>query len=226
MFTLRPFLKKTMMAQKLSLFSAANFGSKAFITKPAPHFEGMAWHKDDFKKISLGDYSGKYVVLFFYPLDFTFVCPTEIIDYSLKAKDFRKIGCEVIGCSVDSHFSHRQWDLTPREEGGLGGLDIPLLADLNKQVSEDYGVLLDAGMALRGTFIIDDKGVLRHSTINDLPVGRNIDETYRLVQAFQYTDKHGEVCPASWTPGEKTMEPNTNSKVTKLYWKEQHAKKN
>ena len=211
--------------RKSPMFAMANFSSKAFITKPAPHFAGTAWHKDDFKDISLKDYLGKYLVLFFYPLDFTFVCPTEIVDYSNIAKNLRKINCEVVGCSVDSHFSHRQWDLTPKEEGGLGGLDIPLLSDITKNVAKDYGVLLDGGIALRGTFIIDDKGVLRHSTINDLPVGRNVEETKRLVQAFQYTDKHGEVCPASWSPGEKTMEPSVDSKVTKLYWKEAHAKK-
>lgn len=199
--------------------------SKAIVQKHAPDFKGTAWYKG-FKQISLGDYVGKYLVLFFYPLDFTFVCPTEIIDYSNKAKEFRKHHCEVVGCSVDSHFTHRQWDLTPKEEGGLGGLDIPLLSDLNKTISQDYGVLIDgAGIALRGTFIIDGKGNLRHSTINDLPVGRNVDETLRLVQAFQHTDKHGEVCPASWTPGAKTMEPNPDSSVTKLYWKETHAKK-
>ena len=225
MFTLRPFIKKSYMMSKMSWFASANFGSKAYITKPAPDFKGKAWYKDNFKDIKLSDYAGKYLVLFFYPLDFTFVCPTEIVDYSNKAKDFRKIGCEVVGCSIDSHFVHRQWDLTPRKEGGLGGLDIPLLSDLNKQISDDYGVLLDAGMALRGTFIIDGKGILRHSTINDLPVGRNIDETFRLVQAFQHSDEHGEVCPASWTPGDKTIKPDTDSEVTKTYWKETHAKK-
>ena len=224
MFTLRPFFKKTILKQKTPLFAMANFSSKAFIQKPAPEFKGTAWDKE-FKEIQLSDYLGKYLVFFFYPLDFTFVCPTEIIDYSNKAKEFRKVGCEVVGCSVDSHFTHRQWDLTPKEDGGLGGLDIPLLSDLDKSISESYGVLLDAGISLRGTFIIDDKGILRHSTINDLPVGRNIDETLRLVQAFQYTDKHGEVCPSSWTPGATTMEADPDSNVTKLYWKDTHAKK-
>ena len=224
MFTLKPFMKRFAM-MKPTMWATANFGSKAFVTAPAPKFKGTAWHKDDFKEISSKDFLGKYLVLFFYPLDFTFVCPTEIVDYSKKAAAFREIGCEVVGCSTDSHFSHRQWDLTPRSEGGLGGLDIPLLSDLTKKISKRYGVLLDGGMALRGTFIIDDKGTLRHSTINDLPVGRNVEETFRLVQAFQYTDKHGEVCPSSWAPGEKTMEPNVKSKVTKLYWKDAHAKK-
>ncbi|CAI2379677.1 unnamed protein product [Moneuplotes crassus] len=225
MFATRSFARKSVYFRNSSMLPTANFSSKAFVTQKAPHFEGTAWHKDDFKEISLKDYKGKYLVLFFYPLDFTFVCPTEIVDYSKIASELRKSNCEVVGCSVDSHFTHRQWDLTPKEEGGLGGLDIPLLSDLTKSISEDYGVLLPGGIALRGTFIIDDKGVLRHSTINDLPVGRNVVETKRLVEAFQHTDKHGEVCPASWTPGEKTMEPNVKSKVTKVYWKDTHAKK-
>ena len=225
MFTLRPLFKRQLYISKSPLFAMAHFSCKAHITKPAPEFAGTAWTKEGFKSIKLADYLGKYLVLFFYPLDFTFVCPTEIVDFSNQAKEFRKHNCEVVGCSVDSHFTHRQWDLTPRADGGLGGLDIPLLSDLNKHISKDYGVLLDAGIALRGTFIIDGKGVLRHSTINDLPVGRNVNETLRLVQAYQYTDKHGEVCPASWTPGQKTMEPNPDSTVTKKYWKETHASK-
>ena len=224
MFALKPMFKKSLYMKKSPFFAMSNF-STAFVTQKAPDFSGNAWYKDSFKNIKLSDYSGKYLVLFFYPLDFTFVCPTEIVDYSNKAKDFRSINCEVVGCSIDSHFVHKQWDLTPRNEGGLGGLDIPLLSDLNKNISKDYGVLLDAGMSLRGTFIIDGKGVLRHSTINDLPVGRNINETYRLVQAFQHADKHGEVCPASWTPGAKTMKPDSNAEITKAYWKETHAKK-
>ena len=159
-----------------SMFRTAAFDfSKAVVQRPAPDFRSQAWFKDSFKEIGLGDYKGKYLVLFFYPLDFTFVCPTEIIDFSNKAKDFRKIGCEVVACSVDSHFTHMAWDQTPKEKGGLGGLDIPLLSDLNKTISDDYGVLIKEaapkGVALRGTFIIDDKGTLRHTSINDLPVG-------------------------------------------------------
>ncbi|CAI2379960.1 unnamed protein product [Moneuplotes crassus] len=189
MFLKRFFSRKPLNLINPPMFQSANFSSKAFITQRAPHFEGTAWHRDDFKEISLKDYFGKYLVLFFYPFDFSFVCPTEILDYSSIAKDLRKSNCEVVGCSVDSHFTHRQWDITPREEGGLGGLDIPLLSDQSHKISKDYGVLLPGGMALRGTFIIDDKGILRHSTINDLAVGRNIAETKRLVEEFQYTDK-------------------------------------
>ena len=159
-----------------SLLKTASFDfSKAIVQRPAPDFRAQAWNKDKFQELGLSDYKGKYLVLFFYPLDFTFVCPTEIIDFSNKAKDFRKIGCEVVGCSIDSHFSHMAWDQTPREKGGLGGLDIPLLGDITKQIADDYGVLIKEaapkGVALRGTFIIDDKGILKHSSINDLAVG-------------------------------------------------------
>ena len=180
--------------------------SKAFITQPAPEFDCQALLPDGtFGPVKLSDYKGKYVVLFFYPLDFTFVCPTEIIQFSDMAKQFAENNCAVIGASVDSLFSHLAWTQKDRKEGGLGKMEIPIIADLTKQVSKDYGVLLPDGMALRGAFIIDDKGILRQMTVNDLPVGRNAEEILRLVQAFQFTDKHGEVCPASWKPGKKTM---------------------
>mmetsp|Transcript_36873 Transcript_36873/g.27269 ORF Transcript_36873/g.27269 Transcript_36873/m.27269 type:complete len:136 (+) Transcript_36873:212-619(+) len=135
--------------------------------------------------MKLSDYKGKYVVLFFYPLDFTFVCPTEIVTFNQKNKDFEQNGAQLIACSVDSQFSHMEWTKKPRDQGGLGPMDIPLLSDLTKQISKDYGVItVDDAISLRGTFIIDGKGILRHSSINDGPVGRNIDETLRLVQAF------------------------------------------
>ena len=193
----------------------------ARIQQPAPQFKKTALMQDgSFKEISLADYKGKYVVLFFYPLDFTFVCPTEILAFSEKAAEFRKLGAEVIGASVDSHFTHLAWTQTPRKEGGLGAVDIPLISDLDKSLSRDYGVLLEPGMALRGLFIIDDKQVLRQITINDLPVGRNVDEVLRLVQAFQYTDKHGEVCPAGWQQGKATIKPNP--KDSKEYFSTQN----
>lgn len=181
--------------------------SKAFVTKPAPHFEGKAVATDgEFIDIKLSDYKDKYLVLFFYPLDFTFVCPTEIIAFSDRVDEFKAIGCEVVACSVDSHFSHLAWTEKSRKEGGLGTMKIPILSDLTKQISRDYGVLLeDEGISLRGLFVIDNKGILRQITVNDLPVGRSVDETLRLVQAFQFTDKHGEVCPAGWRPGAETM---------------------
>ncbi|XP_013996142.1 peroxiredoxin isoform X1 [Salmo salar] len=183
---------------------------KARIGHLAPGFTAKAVMPDgQFKDISMSDYRGKYVVFFFYPLDFTFVCPTEIIAFSDAAEEFRKIGCEVIGASIDSHFCHLAWTNTPRKQGGLGAMKIPLVADTLRSISTDYGVLKeDEGIAYRGLFIIDDKGVLRQITINDLPVGRSVDETLRLVQAFQFTDKHGEVCPAGWKPGSDTIKPD------------------
>jgi alkyl hydroperoxide reductase subunit AhpC len=191
--------------------------AKAAIGKAAPEFEVMSVSDGEFKKIKLSDYKGKYLVLFFYPLDFTFVCPTEIIAFSSRAAEFRNIGCEIIGASTDSEFSHLAWINTPRKQGGLGEMKIPLLADTNHQISRDYGVLKeDQGIAYRGLFIIDTKGVLRQITINDLPVGRDVDETLRLVQAFQYTDKHGEVCPAGWKPGSDTIKPSV--KESKEYF--------
>lgn len=175
----------------------------------APAFSGTAVDNGQFKKIQLEDFKGKYLVLFFYPLDFTFVCPTEIIAFSDRIADFEKLNTAVVGVSTDSHFSHLAWINTPRKQGGLGGLKYPLLSDFQKQISEDYGVLVkEAGLSLRGLFIIDDKQVLRQVTINDLPVGRSVDETLRLVQAFQFTDKHGEVCPANWKPEAPTIKPN------------------
>ncbi|EDS38472.1 peroxiredoxins, prx-1, prx-2, prx-3 [Culex quinquefasciatus] len=176
------------------------------LQKPAPKFSGTAVVKGAFQEIKLEDYAGKYVVLFFYPLDFTFVCPTEIIAFSDRASEFEKINCALIGCSTDSHFTHLAWTNTPRKEGGVGALDIPLLADKSMKIARDYGVLQEeSGVTFRGLFIIDGQQNLRQITINDLPVGRSVDEVLRLVQAFQFTDEHGEVCPANWKPGQKTM---------------------
>lgn len=136
----------------------------------------------------------------------TFVCPTEILAFSDRADEFRKLNTEVVACSVDSHFTHLAWINTPRKEGGLGMIKIPLISDITHAIGKDYGVYLeDLGHTLRGLFIIDDKGILRQITMNDLPVGRSVDETLRLVQAFQYTDHHGEVCPAGWKPGQDTV---------------------
>ncbi|GCC29288.1 hypothetical protein chiPu_0007727 [Chiloscyllium punctatum] len=184
----------------------------AKIGQTAPDFTAKAvMPSGEFEDLTLSKYKGKYVVLFFYPLDFTFVCPTEIIAFSDRAAEFRKINCEVIGASTDSHFSHLAWTKTPRKQGGIGHMDIPLVADLTQSIAKDYGILKeDEGIAYRGLFIIDEKGILRQITINDLPVGRSVDETLRLVQAFQFTDKHGEVCPAGWKPGQDTIKPNVN----------------
>ena len=180
----------------------------AFVTKPAPEFTADAVVGDDFKQIKLAEYRGKYVVLFFYPLDFTFICPTEIIAFSDKIAEFHKRGAEVLGVSVDSKFSHLAWIRMPRSEGGLGGLKYPLVSDITKSISADYGVLLEGGVALRGTFLIDKAGVLRHALINDLPLGRNIDETVRMIDALQFFEQHGEVCPADWKPGALSIKPS------------------
>lgn len=182
---------------------------------PAAKFESQAIVDGQIKKVSLDDYAGKYVVLFFWPLDFTFICPTEIIAFSDRVKEFRDIGCEVIGVSGDSVYSHLAWINTPRNKGGLGAMDIPLIGDFNKKLMKAYDVMIEEGdeegAALRALFIIDGKGTLRQVTINDLPVGRDVDETLRLVQAFQYTDEHGEVCPAGWKKGGRTIKVNASS---------------
>jgi len=160
---------------------------------------------NNFKELKLSDYKGKWVVLFFYPLDFTFVCPTEITSISERHGDFKGLDAEVIGVSVDSHFSHLAWKNMPRKEGGLGHINYPLVADLNKTISRDYGVLLDAGIALRGLFIINPEGVVQYQVVHDLGIGRNVDETLRVLKALQTVAKTGEVCPANWAEGGDTM---------------------
>jgi peroxiredoxin (alkyl hydroperoxide reductase subunit C) len=153
----------------------------------------------------------KYVVLFFYPLDFTFVCPTELHEFESKREAFQKLNAEVVACSTDSHFSHLAWLGTPRKKGGIEGVGYPILADFNKTVSRDYGVLVeDSGVALRGTFIIDKQGVVQSQVVNQLGIGRNVDETLRTLEALQFTEEHGEVCPANWQAGDKTMKPTQN----------------
>uniref|UniRef100_A0A0K8TNN6 thioredoxin-dependent peroxiredoxin n=1 Tax=Tabanus bromius TaxID=304241 RepID=A0A0K8TNN6_TABBR len=189
------------------------------IQQPAPNFAGTAVVNGDFKEISLKDYRGKYVLLFFYPLDFTFVCPTEIIAFSDRIKEFKDLNTEVIGVSVDSHFSHLAWTNIERKNGGVGKLAYPLLADLTKNISRDYDVLLeDAGISLRGTFIIDKEGILRQYSINDLPVGRSVDEALRLIKAFQFVEKHGEVCPANWNPENNADTIKPTVKESKEYF--------
>jgi alkyl hydroperoxide reductase subunit AhpC len=180
----------------------------AQVQKPAPDFKAEAVINGQFGNVKLSDYWGKkYVVVFFYPLDFTFVCPTEIIAFSDRVGEFEKRDTQVIGVSTDSKFSHLAWINTPRAQGGLGELKYPLVADLTKKISCEYGVLLEPGIALRGTFIIDKGGIVRHITINDLPLGRSVDETLRVLDALQFFEQHGEVCPAGWTPGCATIKP-------------------
>ncbi|CAF1048033.1 unnamed protein product [Adineta steineri] len=200
-----------------------NQSSFPVISKPAPYFKGQAVFNGHFKDIELSDYKGKYVVLFFYPLDFTFVCPTELVGFNERLDEFHQLDTEVIGCSTDSIHSHLAWINTPRKQGGLGGLKYPLLSDFSKEIARRYGVLIDdnGGVALRGLFIIDKQQILKQITINDLPVGRSVDETLRLVKAFQYVEQHGEVCPADWN--EKTN-PNTikpNPVESKEYFRKQ-----
>ncbi|MCB1147066.1 MAG: peroxiredoxin [Leptospiraceae bacterium] len=182
------------------------------VGQKAPDFKALALVGKDFKEIQLSDYKGKYVVLFFYPLDFTFVCPTEITAFSDKADEFAKYNTQIIGASVDSQFSHLAWTNISRKDGGLGDIKFPLLADITKDISRAYQVLIEeAGIALRGVFIIDDKGILKVQMVNNNNVGRNVDEVLRLVQADQFSESHpGEVCPANWTPGSATMHADPN----------------
>lgn len=176
------------------------------VTQPAPDFTATAVMPDgQFKDISLSDYQGKYVLLFFWPLDFTFVCPTEIIAFSDAASQFEELGVQIIGASIDSHFTHLAWTNTERDKGGIGKTAFPLVADLNKQIATDYDVLLDGGVALRGLFLIDKEGVVRHQVVNDLPLGRSVDEAMRMVKALQFFEKNGEVCPANWQEGSRTI---------------------
>lgn len=180
-----------------------------FIGQQAPAFKKTAVVDGLFQEVSLEQYKGKWVVLGFFPLAFTFVCPTEIIAFSEAAEEFKKRNTEVLLASTDSEFSLLAWTNVSRKDGGLGEIKIPLVADTNHSLSRDYGVLIEEdGVALRGLFLIDPNGKLRQITINDLPVGRSVDETLRLVDAFQFTEEHGEVCPANWHKGDATMVPD------------------
>jgi alkyl hydroperoxide reductase subunit AhpC len=195
------------------------------IGKPAPEFRATAYHNGEFKEVQLSDFKGKYVVLFFYPLDFTFVCPTEILSFSSAKSEFDKLNTVLLGCSVDSHFVHMKWCKTAKKQGGIGEIEFPLLSDLAKDISKAYRCLIedgaDKGVSLRATFVIDGKGILRHMSYNDLPVGRNIDECLRLVKAFQYVEEYGEVCPAKWRKkGDPTMKTDHNEDTTKKYFEE------
>jgi peroxiredoxin (alkyl hydroperoxide reductase subunit C) len=193
------------------------------VTKEAPDFTAQAVMGDNsFAELKLSSYRGKYVVLFFYPLDFTFVCPSEIIAFDAALSRFEKKNAQVLGCSVDSHFTHLAWKNTPRKEGGIGPIKYPLVSDLTKQISKDFGVLLEqGGVALRGLFLIDRKGVVRHALINDLPLGRSVDEALRVLDALRFHEEHGEVCPANWHEGEEAMKPTAEGVASYLA---KHAK--
>ena len=197
------------------------------VTQKAPDFKAQAVMPDNsFKEVSLSDYRGKKVVLFFYPLDFTFVWPSELIAFDKRISEFEKRNVQVFGCSVDSHFSHLRRKEMPVEKGGIGNVKYPLVADLDKSISRNYDVLLGTkaatvltdddesetsiggGVSLRGSFLIDEDGNVRHEIKNDLPLGRNVDEMLRLIDALDHHNKHGEVCPSGWTQGKTAMKPS------------------
>jgi len=204
------------------------------VNKQAPDFTANAVMPDGSIKadFSLSDYHGKYVVLFFYPLDFTFVCPSELIAFDHRNKEFAARGVQVIGCSVDSQFTHAAWRNTPVDKGGIGQVSYPLVADLTKTIAADYDVLLNnvsvededgdqyhllgGDVALRGSFLIDKEGVVQHQVVNNLPLGRDIDEMLRIVDALQFTEEHGEVCPAGWNKGSKGMVPTAEGVASYL----------
>ncbi len=192
------------------------------VTKEAPGFTAQAVMPDNsFAEVTLSSYRGKYVVLFFYPLDFTFVCPSEILAFNRAAKKFAKKNTVVLGVSVDSHFTHLAWRQTPVNKGGLGEIEFPLVSDLDKKIARAYDVLLNDSVALRGLFLIDRKGIVRHQVVNDLPIGRNVDEALRTLDALQFTEEHGEVCPANWKEGDEAMKPTAEGVASYLT---KHAK--
>jgi len=182
------------------------------VNQEAPNFTATAVLADgSFQEdFTLSAFQGKYVVLFFYPLDFTFVCPSEIIAFDKAVDEFKKRDCQLIGVSVDSHFSHFAWRETPPEEGGIGKVQFPLVADLSKEIARDYDVLTDGTVAMRGIFLIDREGVVQHQLVNNLALGRSVAETLRILDALQFTEKHGDVCPANWSQGEKGMTPTAD----------------
>jgi peroxiredoxin (alkyl hydroperoxide reductase subunit C) len=192
------------------------------VTKEAPDFTAQAVMGDNtFSELTLSSFRGKYVVVFFYPLDFTFVCPSEIIAFDRVLGGFKEKNAAVIGVSVDSHFTHLAWKNTPREKGGIGNVRYPLVSDITKEIARSYGVLFNNSVALRGLFLIDKAGVIRHALVNDLPLGRNVDEALRVLDALQFTEKHGEVCPANWREGEEAMKPTAEGVAAYLA---KHAK--
>jgi peroxiredoxin (alkyl hydroperoxide reductase subunit C) len=183
----------------------------SLVTKEAPDFTAQTVMADNsIQEFTLSSLRGKYVVLFFYPLDFTFVCPSEIIAFDKRLEEFKSRNTEVVGVSIDSQYSHYAWRQTPVAKGGIGEIGYPLVADLDKSISDNYGVLMDGAVALRGLFLIDKEGIVRHSLVNDLGLGRSVDETLRILDALQFTEEHGEVCPANWKQGEEAMKPTAD----------------
>lgn len=180
------------------------------VGKPAPDFTAQAvYGNNEIKELRLSSLKGKYVVLFFYPLDFTFVCPSELIAFDHRLAEFKARGVEVLSCSIDSHFTHLAWKNTPVNNGGIGKVGYPMVADITHAIAQAYDVESADGVAFRGSFLIDKAGVVRHQVVNDLPLGRNVDEMLRMIDALQFTEEHGEVCPAGWKKGEKGMTAST-----------------
>lgn len=190
------------------------------VGQKAPNFKTTACQKGDFKDVQLSDYSGKYVVLFFYPLDFTFVCPTELMAFQARLNDFKERNVELIGCSVDSQFSHKAYVETPNNKGGIQGVEYSLLADVGGSIAKSYGVLAGqfdnedesytpANVSYRGLFVIDQKGVVRAQIVTDEPIGRSVDEALRIVDALQFFEENGDVCPANWQKGDQGLKKTT-----------------
>ncbi len=189
------------------------------VGKKAPDFTAKTVMPDNqFEDFTLSETKGKYVILFFYPLDFTFVCPTEIVAFDKKLAEFKKRDCEIVSVSVDSHFTHLAWKNTPLDNGGIGQIQYPMVSDLSQKISNDYGVFFEgASVAFRGLFLIDKDGVVRHQLVNDLPLGRSVDEALRTLDALRFVDSHGgEVCPANWKEGEDTMEASADGVASYL----------
>lgn len=178
------------------------------VGRPAPNFTAKAVVKNEFTTFSLANYQGKkYVVLFFYPLNFTFVCPTELHAFQEQLSKFHERGAEVVGCSIDSPYSHFAWLNTAKEKGGIAGVTYPLVSDIHHNIAKSYDVLCDDGVALRGLFLIDKAGIVRHQVVNDLPLGRSVDEALRMLDALIYFEENGEVCPANWSKGAEAFKP-------------------
>ncbi|KAH0485608.1 MAG: hypothetical protein KVP17_004872 [Porospora cf. gigantea B] len=176
------------------------------VTQQAPDFTAQAVMPDgEFKELTLSDFKGKYVLLFFWPLDFTFVCPSEVVAFDRALEKFESRNVVVLGCSVDSHFTHYNWRITPRDKGGIGSVRFPMISDLDHSIAKAFNVHVDMGLALRGTYIIDRAGIIQHSSVNNLPLGRNVEEYIRVIDALQFSEEHGDVCPANWKKGDKGM---------------------
>lgn len=181
------------------------------VGKQAPFFKATAVFSGDFREINLRDYKGQYLILFFYPLDFTFVCPTELHAFQERLEDFKQLGATLLACSVDSHFTHKAWLETPKSKGGIQGVEYGLISDLGGKIAKDYDVLNEEGIAYRGLFLIDKEGIVRHQVVNDLPLGRSVNETLRMLEALQHTELNGEVCPADWNKNQEAIRPTQES---------------